>query len=109
MGLTDRLLGPYSTSGHCHVNRKFADLIQSDGTAIAVTPLMRKRIDSPQLVARCEEEQRRAHAVGDMQFSQRLHHRLHAVRPCHSRHWPLGTAKQGPYCLSSAASRVELR
>jgi hypothetical protein len=40
---------------------------------------MGKWIGRAQLGARCEEEQRRAHAVGDMQAAQRLHHRLHAV------------------------------
>jgi hypothetical protein len=56
-----------------------ASLIQSDGAAVAVAPLMRKRVARAQLVARREIEEGSAGAVRDVKLAQRLHHRLHAV------------------------------
>jgi hypothetical protein len=63
-------------------------LIQSNGAAIAVAPLVRKRITRAQLVAGREKEEGSAHAVGDVQFSQRLHHRLHPVMVGRDRQHP---------------------
>ena len=54
-------------------------LHQPDGVAVAVTPLMRKRIGGAQLVARREKEEGSAGAVRDAKLAQRLHHRLHPV------------------------------
>ena len=56
-----------------------ASLHQSDGAAVAIAPLMRKRIGRAQLVARCEKEEGSAGAVRDAKRAQRFHHRLHAV------------------------------
>ena len=57
----------------------YLSLIQSDGAAVAVAPLMRKRIACAQLVARRGKEEGSAGAVRDAKRAQRLHHRLHAV------------------------------
>ena len=56
-----------------------ASLIQSDCAAVAILPLMRKRIGSAQLVTGREEEEGSAGAVRDVKLAQRLHHRLHTV------------------------------
>ena len=47
--------------------RAARQLIQSDGAAIAIAPLVRKGIGGAQVLARCKEKQRSAHAVRDMQ------------------------------------------
>ena len=54
-------------------------LIQSDSAAVAVSPLMRKRIARAHFVAGREEEKGSAGAVRDAKLAQRLHHRLHAA------------------------------
>ena len=54
-------------------------LHQPDGVAVAVAPLMHKRIGRAQFVPRREKEEGSAGAVRDMQSAQRLHHRLHPV------------------------------
>ena len=51
-----------------------AALIQSDGAAIAVTPVMHKRIGGAQLGARREKEEGSPGAVRDAELAQRLHH-----------------------------------
>ena len=61
------------------MSRRLVSLIQSDGAAVAVAPLMRKRIARPQLVARREKEEGSAGAVRDAKLAQRLHHRVHAA------------------------------
>jgi len=62
---------------------------------------MRKRIGGAKFVARCEEEQRCADAVGDMQFSQRLHHRLRAVMVGGNRQHPERLPSEFPLVLFS--------
>ena len=54
-------------------------LHQPDGVAVAVAPLMHKRIGRAQLVARREKEEGSAGAVRDAELAQRLHHRLRAM------------------------------
>jgi hypothetical protein len=54
-------------------------LNQTNDAAIAVLPLMQKRIACAQVAARREKEEGSAGAVRDAKLAQRLHHRLHAV------------------------------
>src|SRR4249920_902270 len=58
---------------------RLANLVQSDGAAIAVSPLMCKGIARAQVVARRKKEEGSAGAVRDAKLAQRFHHRLHAV------------------------------
>jgi hypothetical protein len=48
-------------------------------SASSVAPYMHERIGCAQLVARCEEEEGSARAVGDMKFSKCLLHRMRTV------------------------------
>src|SRR5271166_711224 len=61
------------------LSARLASLIQLNTAAVAVAPLMRKRIGGAQVVARREKEEGSAGAVRDAKLAQRLHHRLHAV------------------------------